>query len=432
MTSTAKVAPPAAVALVGRVGLDIRAEPPIPAMSASPRAFHASMTGYRPTPLRDAPGAGERLGVAEVLVKDESEWLGLPSFKVLGASWAVHRALVEHLGSTLEEIPTFEALRQRARPPARSPSPPRRMATTAGRWPGWRRCSGSGPHLRAGRHGAGAHRGIEAEGATVTVLDGTTTTPWRARRGTRARRLVISDTSWPGYERVPRCDRGLRHDLRRDRQALNAGSRTSSWSDRRRRAGDRGGTPSVLDADRPRMVGCRAEWRPVCWRRWRPGERQPGSPDVDHGRAELRHPLAVAWPLVSRGIDVYLAVPDGCIGEATRLLAQVGIGAGESGAAGLAAMTAVSADAHLGQAREALGLGGDSRVLLLCTEGATDPDGYRRLIGAEDSRDRRHVDIGSLGDDGGAAPPWHDHDLRQSGVDSASGCWSTSPATSVT
>ena len=47
-------------------------------------------------------------------------------------------------------------------------------------------------------------------------------------------------------------------------------------------------------------------------------------------------------------------------------------------------MTAVSADAHLGQAREALALGGDSRVLLLCTEGATDPDAYRRLMGAED------------------------------------------------
>ena len=94
-------------------------------------------------------------------------------------------------------------------------------------------------------------------------------------------------------------------------------------------------------------------------------------------------PSLIAWPLVSRGIDIYLAVPDAYVADATRLLAADGIVAGECGATGLAALTAVVADADLGQARDALAPGPDACVLLLSTEGATDPEAYRRLIGAE-------------------------------------------------
>ena len=68
MTTTAKVGPRgAAVAMLAPGAPD---PPPIPDMTASPRAFHASMAGYLPTPLREAPHAARRLGVGEVLVKE--------------------------------------------------------------------------------------------------------------------------------------------------------------------------------------------------------------------------------------------------------------------------------------------------------------------------------------------------------------------------
>ena len=51
-----------------------------------------------------------------MLVKDESERLGLPSFKILGASWAVYRALVDHLGLTLDAVPTFARLAEAVAP----------------------------------------------------------------------------------------------------------------------------------------------------------------------------------------------------------------------------------------------------------------------------------------------------------------------------
>ena len=61
--------------------------------SGAVRAFHASLPGYAPTPLTEVPALAGELGAGRVFVKDESSRLGLPAFKVLGASWAIHRLL---------------------------------------------------------------------------------------------------------------------------------------------------------------------------------------------------------------------------------------------------------------------------------------------------------------------------------------------------
>jgi diaminopropionate ammonia-lyase len=390
MTITAKVGPGgAAVALLAPGALE---PPPIPDMSASPRAFHASMAGYRPTPLREAPHAARRLGVGEVLVKDESERLGLPSFKVLGASWAVHRALVEHVGATLEEIPTFDALNT-AIAPAR---PITLVAAT------------DGNHGRAVAHmaallGLDARiyvpddmvpariAAIEGEGATVTVIDGGyDDAVARSSQDAGERRLVISDTAWPGYERVPawviegystifaEIEETLDGEKRSQPDvvvvpigvgALAAAAVRDYWS---------------LQAGRPRLVGVEPTSAACVLESVAAGR----IVTLQHAQTSIMAglncatPSLIAWPLVSRGIDLYLAVPDAYVAEATRVLAADGIVAGECGAAGLAALTAVVTDAHLAQAREALALGPDSSVLLLSTEGATDLEAYKRLVDA--------------------------------------------------
>ena len=59
---------------------------------------HRRMPAYRATTLYDCPELARRCGVGRVLVKAETQRLGLPSFKILGASWATYRALCDHLG----------------------------------------------------------------------------------------------------------------------------------------------------------------------------------------------------------------------------------------------------------------------------------------------------------------------------------------------
>jgi diaminopropionate ammonia-lyase len=89
-------------------------------------------------------------------------------------------------------------------------------------------------------------------------------------------------------------------------------------------------------------------------------------------------PSLVAWPLVSRGIDAYVSVDDARLPEAMTLLAAEGVVAGETGAAGLAGMLRLADD---GLPSGAPVLDDDTRVLLICTEGATDPENYARLTG---------------------------------------------------
>lgn len=73
------------------------ANPPARFWSCPPpepvRAFHALLPDYAPSPLVEVPWLARDPGVGRVLVKDESSRLGLPAFKALGASWAIHQIL---------------------------------------------------------------------------------------------------------------------------------------------------------------------------------------------------------------------------------------------------------------------------------------------------------------------------------------------------
>ena len=60
--------------------------------------FHHRMPAYAPTLLLDAPALAERFGVGRVVIKAETRRMGLPSFKILGASWATYQAIAEHIG----------------------------------------------------------------------------------------------------------------------------------------------------------------------------------------------------------------------------------------------------------------------------------------------------------------------------------------------
>mgnify|MGYP000128618367 FL=1 len=60
--------------------------------------FHKTIPGYAPTPLVSLDHLAQKLGVAQVLVKDESRRFGLNAFKALGGSYAMARCLGQRLG----------------------------------------------------------------------------------------------------------------------------------------------------------------------------------------------------------------------------------------------------------------------------------------------------------------------------------------------
>jgi diaminopropionate ammonia-lyase len=354
--------------------------------SLAPLRFHASMDGYEATPLRPAPRAADRLGVAEVLVKDESARLRMPSFKILGASWAVHRALVARAGRPLDEVPTFAALTE----------------LVAGMRPLTLSAATDGNHGRAVAHmarllgldarvyvprGTVAARieGIRSEGAVVTVVDGGyDDAVRRSAEDDGERCLVISDTSWPGYEEVPgwviegyetifaEIEEAVARDgLRRpDVVAIPMGVGALAAAAIRHFWG--------ADGVRPALVGVEPTSAACVLASVAAGQIVSLTEPQESIMAGLNcaTPSLVAWPLVSRGIDVYVAVDDARVPGAMRLLADDGIVAGETGAAGLAGMLRLAEERAGG-----LSVGPGASVLLLATEGATDPEAYRRLVG---------------------------------------------------
>ncbi len=349
--------------------------------SREPLGFHRRLPGYRPTPLRLAPAAARRLGVDRVWVKDESERLGLPAFKILGAAWATVRALSLGFETQTTDV---EGLR------ARLSGGPRLVCATDGNhgravarvaaWLGLPAQVYVPADMAAARQAA-----ISAEGAeVVAVPGGYDAVVQLAASESGPNDLVVSDTGWPGYDQIPEwviegygtlfweVEEALAGLEEVDVVAvqIGVGSLAAAAVRHLRRPGIRG--PMVLGVeplDAACVLASLEAGRPVALT----GPQRSIMAGLNCGR-----PSPVAWPAVSAGLDAALAVEDHWAVEAMRLLALDGVVAGETGAAGLGGLLALRAN---GDAWRELGLPEGGSVLVLVTEGATDPEGYERAVG---------------------------------------------------
>jgi diaminopropionate ammonia-lyase len=114
----------------------------------------------------------------------------------------------------------------------------------------------------------------------------------------------------------------------------------------------------------------------------RPVKVAHGEPTV-MAMLECQEPSPLAWRVLSRVADAFMTVEDAdAVAVMNRLARPAGsdpaIVAGESGGAGLAGAIGAAADVGL---REKLGLDAASRILVVNTEGATDPQRYTELVG---------------------------------------------------
>jgi len=372
----------------------------------APLGLHRRLPGYAVTPLRDAPALARANGVGRVWVKDESSRLGLPAFKMLGASWAAYRALIARLGRDPEPWADVEELRRTL-----AVLRPLTLATAT-----------DGNHGRAVARmaallgldadvyvprGTTAARiaAIEGEGAGVTVVDGDYDRAVAAAAAMADDRcLAIQDVGWPGYEQVPawvvdgyatifwEVDDQLaaRGEEGPDVVVVPVGvgglaaAAVRHWRHRGRliHRGTPMGFPGPLRRP-PRLLGVEPLAAACVLRSLRAGRivTVPGPHDSIMAGLNCGTPSLVAWPFLRAGLDAVVAVADGRARQAMRDLAAAGIVAGETGAASLAGLAEATGGREAGGLRRVLGLGAQARVLLLCTEGATDPEAYRRIVG---------------------------------------------------
>ncbi|PTM62036.1 diaminopropionate ammonia-lyase [Phreatobacter oligotrophus] len=339
------------------------------------RAAHAAIAawdGYAPTPLLSLDALAQEAGVGAILYKHEAHRFVLKSFKALGGAYAVERLVVSR-GSAEGLTVT---------------------------------CATDGNHGRAVAWGArrlgvraviyvhetvsqGRADAIAAYGAEVRRVPGNYDDAVRASAEAAAANgwTIVSDTSWPGYDLIPRgvmqgyAVLGLEAEAQGARPThvfVQGGvggiaAAMLSW------------TWESLGADRPILVVVEPN-RAACLlesaaaRRW---TTVGGDLDTIMAGLACGEPSELAWALLSPGADAFMDIPDGRAADTMRRLAELGIAAGESGVAGLAGLMAAAADPA---ARALLRLDATSRVLCIGTEGATDPAIYREIVGraAED------------------------------------------------
>jgi diaminopropionate ammonia-lyase len=325
-----------------------------PPSSGDARAFHQSLPGYSPTPLVSVPELAAELGVGRVLVKDESSRLGLPAFKVLGASWACRQVLQRCPGAMLVTATDGNHGRAVAR-----------MAAYFG--------VGATVFAPVGMLPQIAAR-IVGEGAKVVRVDGDYGDAVRraaAFADNQPSRALVQDTAWAGYEQVPAwIVQGYQTLL--DEVDIQLG-----------------GAPGLVAV--PVGVGSLAE--AVVGHYRRPGVAHPSVLSVEPGTAACvlasltaARPTTVttgatvmaglncgtmsssAWPVLRAGCDAAVAVSDQDALRAVTDLGRLGVCSGPSGAATLAGARAAMTEPGR---RAALGLDDDAVVVLLSTEGRT-------------------------------------------------------------
>jgi diaminopropionate ammonia-lyase len=354
--------------------------------------FHKQLPGYQQSPLIDAPTIAATLGVAKVWVKDESSRFGLPAFKVLGASWATYRALLKQIGGTIQPWNTFEDLKDRFAPlkpltlvAATDGNHGRAVARMA-------KLLGFDAHILVPEEMTQARIDtIKSEGAEVTVIHGSyDDAVAESARFASDKALVISDTAWEGYEEVPRwIMEGYTTILRElDEQLKEKGDTRVDVATAQMGVG--GLATAVVWhyhrpelADKPKIVGVEPLVADCVLESAQAGHivAAPGPHNSIMAGLCCGIPSLVAWPIISKGIDVFLAIDDDWARESMRELAKAGVVSGETGSAGLAGLLALLKTGKVNEYQQLLGLSPEAHVVVISTEGATDPEAYKSIVG---------------------------------------------------
>ena len=368
------------------------------------------------TPLIALPGLARTLGVARIDIKDESKRASLCSFKALGAPIALIRLIQRmwpeqkfearelFLGKHAAHLRDFTVIS------ATDGNHGKGLAAAA-RSIGCRCVIVLHANVRAEREEA-----IAAFGAEIVRVQGN-----YDESVTAAAQLakangwhVVSDTSYDGYEEIPRdVMQGYGTIAAEIVEALHMRAASSAPITHVFLQGGVGGLAAgiasylweVCEDTRPAVVLVEPQQADCLYQSAVQGTAARATGSVDSVMAGLACGKAspLAWRFLESGADFFMTVEDEDAVQAMQVLAQGSttdppIVSGESGAAGLAGLVRLMQDPDLSHQA---GLNRGSSVLLINTEGATAPAAYRELVGesaeAVLARQRAFLDRGAGG-----------------------------------
>ena len=322
--------------------------------------------GYAPTPLVSLPGLAAEAGLGAVWYKDEGGRFGLGSFKALGGAYAVSR-LIARRGADITVCTATDG--------------------NHGRSVAWgARTFGCAcvVYIHA-TVSEGRKEAIESYGAEVRRIRGNYDESVRIAAADAAANdwHVVSDTSWDGYGDIPRdVMHGYGVMVAEVLDQLPAGETPSHVFVQ----GGVGGLAAAMlamfwqrfGAEKPRFIVAEPENAACLYESAKAGKRVAVPGDLDTVMAglaagEVSH---LAWEILRAGCEGFMTVSDGAALGLMRRLADGDppIVAGESAVAGLAAALAA-------RQADAFGLDGNSRVLVIGSEGATDAALYEDIVG---------------------------------------------------
>lgn len=362
--------------------------------------FHRQIPGFKMSPLRSLSHLAQKFGVGGIWVKDEAVRLELNSFKVLGGSFAIYRYIQEKLAIPDEQM-SYEFLT--------SPEVKQKLGVVTfasatdgnhGRGIAWA-ASKLGHKSVIYVHSETSQPRIDAIarfGAEIKVIEGTYDDAVRqivvdAEKNGWA---VISDTSWEGYTTVPTWIMQGYSTMFAEAQEQFAAQGITKPTHIFVQAGVGALAASVIGyyhslfgQDAPVCVVVEPEKADCLYHSAKVGDGSPHNVggDLDTIMAGLAcgEPSPIAWEVLKETANCFVTCPDYVAAKGMRIYATPLNGdpfivSGESGAVTLGALVAILSENGAEELRNYLKLGPDSQILLINTEGNTDPVHFRQII----------------------------------------------------
>lgn len=365
------------------------------------RKLHGSIPGYHMSPLKSLPLLARRLGLGGIYVKDESNRLSLPSFKVLGGSYAIYRRLLER-GGFDESVSLKDLIQLNGVNREKLGHPVFATATDGNHGTGvaW------AAHMMGFPSIIYVHslttkdriRGIERQGGQVVVVDGNYDDAVRQATIDAKKNgwEIISDTSWEGYEDVPKWIMQGYATMFVETQEQFTGMGLSRPTHVLVQAGVGSlaaaaiGYYSMLFDDNIPLSMVVEPTKAAClYESLHMGDGKPhsvkGELDTIMAGLACGDPNPLAWETLYNCADYFAICPDyvaakGMRVYSTPLSGDPFIVSGESGAVSLGALMYTMKWEGARQLRDEMGLNEDSQVLLINSEGNTSPDEFRQVV----------------------------------------------------